>query len=186
MDDLVILQLYEQRSQDALKETAQKYEAYCRSISMNILQNREDAEECVNDTLQKAWDTIPPAKPQSLPAYLGKLTRNLALDRYRASHAEKRGGGRYETAFSELEECLQDNTDPDQIEKQLVIRAALNLFLKELPSEARKMFLRRYWYFSSLNEIAHDFHCSESKVQSILYRARGKLKEQLQTEGVNV
>ena len=186
MDDTEILSLYESRSQNAIRETEKKYGAYCRAISLNILQNREDAEECVNDVYQKAWECIPPAHPENLCAFLGRLARNLALDRFRLNHAKKRGGGQYDAVLSELEECLPGPNNAEQLAEQLVIRAVLNRFLADLPAEKRRIFLRRYWYFSPLAEIARDFHCSESRIQSILHRLRIKLKEQLEAEGVDL
>ncbi len=184
MKDQEIILLFRQRDEKALLEISKKYQGYCHTISMNILQNSQDAEECVNDTLQRAWDAIPPAAPACLRAYLGKLARNLALDRCRAARAQKRGAGRYEAVFSELEQTLSAGDPADESLDRMTIRTHLQLFLESLPAEHRRMFLQRYWYFSSLSEIAHTFHCSESRVQSILYRARQKLKTQLETEGV--
>lgn len=181
MEDNHIIDLYWQRSEDAIIQTARKYGAYCRNIAWNILCSSEDAEECVNDTYLRAWDTIPPRRPSVLQTYLGKLTRNLSLDRWRRNHAQKRDGGVL-LALEELEACVPWGNG--NMSEDLTIRDALNRFLGSLSREHRKVFLRRYWYLSPVKEIAEDYGISESKVKMILLRTREKLRARLESEGI--
>ncbi len=184
MDDRQIIELYNERSEAAISETADKYGRYCHYIAYNILYNDQDSEECVNDTYFKAWNTIPPQQPKKLSTYLGKITRNLALDRYKYYNREKRGAGQSSAFLEELSECVpaSDNTEQSVTEKMLV--ESLNAFLESMPSEKRQILVRRYWYFSPISEIASDFSISESKVKSILHRVRNKLKLFLEKEGI--
>lgn len=181
MEDKKIIELYWQRSEEAITQTASKYGAYCRSVAWNILYNSEDSEECVNDTYLRAWDTIPPQRPRVLQTFLGKITRNLSLDRWRMNHAQKRDSGVF-LALEELQECIP-GSDGDMSE-DLAIREALNGFLRGLKPEHRKVFLRRYWYLSPVKEITEDYGISESKVKMILLRTREKLKAHLESEGI--
>lgn len=184
MDDEKIIALYFARNEDALRETAARYSGYCNTIARSILDSSEDVEECVSDTWLKAWKSIPPNRPNSLKAYLGKITRNLAIHRYQKAYAEKRGGGQIPLVLAELAECLPDG---GSIEDELDRRAltdALNRFLGSLTCEKRIVFLRRYWYGASIREIAGDFSMSESKVKSMLHRLRGELKRLLEKEGI--
>lgn len=183
MEDKHIIDLYWQRSEDAITRTAGKYGGYCRSIAWNILYNSEDSEECVNDTYLRAWDTIPPQRPGVLQTFLGKITRNLALDRWRRNHAQKRDSGVL-LVLEELQECIP-GSDGD-LSEDLAIRDALNGFLGSLPREQRKVFLRRYWYLSPVKEIAADYGISESKVKMILLRTREKLGAHLESEGIGL
>ena len=181
MEDKRIIELYWQRSEEAISQTASKYGAYCRSIAWNILCNSEDSEECVNDTYLRAWDTIPPQRPRGLQTFLGKITRNLSLDRWRRNHAQKRDSGVF-LALEELEECVP-GCDGNMSE-DIAVRDALNGFLDSLKPAHRKIFLRRYWYLSPVKEIAQDYGISESKVKMILLRTREKLKAHLESEGI--
>ena len=184
MDDRQIIELYNERSETAISETADKYGKYCYYIAYHILYNEQDSEECVNDTYLRAWGAIPPHCPNNLSAFLGKITRNLALNRYRYYTREKRGLGQTSIVLDELQECVPDSISTEQAveEKQLV--EALNRFLHELPIEKRMMFLRRYWYMSSIQEIAQDYEISEGKVKMSLLRIRNKLKQTLEKEGI--
>ena len=186
MTDQEITELYFARSENAIRETAKKYGRYCHAIANRILRSHEDSEECVSDTYLKAWDTIPPQSPSCLSAYLGKITRNLAINRYEKRNTEKRGEGELPLALHELAECIPsiENTENTVIQGELV--RILEQFLSELPTEPRKMFMRRYWYLSSIKEIARDFHMKENNVRIILFRARGKLKKILEQEGVEL
>lgn len=186
MDDPQIIELYWRRSEDAITETAKKYGRYCHTIAFNILGNTEDSEECVNDTYLKTWSLLPPARPTVFSAFLAKLTRNLSLDRYRHLSAEKRGGGQMALALDELSTCIPapDNTDA-VVERQVLIDA-LDRFLAELKPEQRRIFLRRYWYISSVREIASDLGLSESKVKMSLLRTRAALKAHLEKEGISL
>ena len=177
MEDKEIIELYFARSEEAIGETARKYGAYCRTIAGRILPNAADAEECVSDTWLRAWGAIPPARPERLGAFLGRITRNLALDRLRA---EKRQCPIRE----ELGECLTAGDPTEAMVERVVLTAALDRFLAGLPPKKRKLFLRRYWYFSPVEELARDFGMSESGVKMALLRLRRELKEKLKHEGI--
>lgn len=184
MKDIDIIKLYFERSEKAISETDSKYGAYCSCIAENILNNRQDSEECVSDTYLKTWNSIPPNKPSNLRTYLGRITRNLAINRYKMYSAEKRGGTAMAVVLSELEGCIPSAlTVEDVLDEKLLIRA-LEDFLKHQSDMKRNIFLRRYWYCQSIADIANDFYMSQSKVTSILYRQRQKLKEHLEKEGI--
>ena len=185
MDDAEIVKLFYERSEDALREVRGKYEKFCRYISMRILNNPEEADECVNETYLRAWNSIPPSKPSSLSAFLGKITRNLSLDVYNKKRAAKRGGGEPEAVLEELAECIPSENERDIVE-DIALRDALNAFLKTLPADTRKIFMRRYWYMSEIREIAHDYNFSESKVKMTLARTREKLRQFLEKEGIDI
>lgn len=184
MDDKQIIELFYERSEDAIAKTSEKYGSFCYYIAEHILHDRQDSEECVNDTYLKAWETIPPQAPTKLSAYLGKITRNLALGKYRYNSRKKRGEGVNAEVLEELAECIaaKDNTEAVAEEQMLV--ELLNSFLKELPEERRKMFLQRYWYMNSIKEIAAEWSVSESKVKMTLLRVRAELKQRLESEGI--
>ena len=184
MDDRQIIALYNERSEAALSETAKKYGRYCRAIAYNILSNEEDCEECVNDTWLKAWEAIPPQCPDSLPAFLGRITRNLALNRYKHNTREKRGGGQTPLVLEELADCIPGGSNAETAAEEALLVDVLNRFLEGLPVQKRKIFLRRYWYMSSVKEIAADFGLSESNVKMTLLRTRSKLKQTLEKEGI--
>lgn len=184
MDDRQILKLFEERSEAAISETAEKYGRYCHTIAYNILCNEEDTEECVNDTYLKAWEAIPPQVPEKLSAFLGKITRNLALDKYRFYNSAKRGGGQTALALEELQECVPAAVSTEQAVSDKILVEVLNHFLEELPLEKRRIFMKRYWYLQSIQEIAGELAISESKVKMTLLRTRSKLKQVLEKEGI--
>lgn len=185
MDDGEILSLYCKRSETAISETAAKYSNYCYRIAHNILKNNEDAEECVNDTYMRAWEAIPPARPARLSTFLGKITRNLSLNMYQKYNAEKRGFGQIEIALSELEECIPDiATTIEQAAESTLIIQTLNVFLADINKTNRKIFVRRYWYMSSIEEIASDYNMSSNHIKVVLYRMRKKLKSIFEKEGI--
>lgn len=184
MDDKQIVDLFWKRSEDAIKETSKKYGRYCHFIASRILHNEEDAKECVNDTYLKAWETIPPKKPEMLSAYLGKITRNLALNRWEYYDAKKRGNGQLSVILEEVKECIPATNHTESIVDRLYLTEVLNRFLAALPAEKRKIFVRRYWYMSDIKEIAKDFHMSESKVKMSLLRLRKECQEFLEKEGI--
>ena len=184
MEDDQIIALYWQRSEDAIHETAQKYGKYCRTIAYNILQSFEDSEECVNDTWAKVWDAIPPFRPNNLAVFLGKVTRNLALDRYRKNAAGKRGYGQTAMAFEEITACIPASDHAQQLIDDMALRDLLNQFLASLAEEDRKIFMLRYWYMSSIKDIAAKYGITESRVKMSLFRSRRQLKSRLQKEGV--
>lgn len=184
MEDKNIIQLFFERSETAIAETAAKYGKLCHTIAYNILYNEEDSEECVNDTYMKAWEVIPPQIPDKLAAFLGKITRNLAISRYRHNSSKKRGGGQMALALEELEECIPDKNSTEQAISDKLFLERMNAFLEHLPAEKRKVFMQRYWYLRPISEIAEEFSMSESKVKMILHRTRNTLKEVLEKEGV--
>ena len=184
MDDKEIIGLYFARSEEALTETEKKYGPYCHAIAYHILENHDDSKECVNDAYLRIWNAIPPEKPVSLRAYLGKITRNLALGRYRATHTKKRGGC-VEVAMEELREATAGVSPEEAIDRTELLQL-IEAFLDELSPQARVFFLRRYWYFSSVKEIAADYHVSVSSVKVSLLRSRNALKTRLEKEGIQV
>lgn len=186
MEDRQIIALYNERSEAALSETAAKYGKYCHTIAYNILYNEEDSEECVNDTWLRAWEVIPPQYPNRLSAFLGKITRNLALNRYKQNVAKKRGGGQVMFALEELAECVPGTDNAEAAAEEALLIETLNRFLADLPAEKRKLFLRRYWYLCSVKEIAEDFGMSESNVKMTLLRIREQLKSALEKEGITL
>ncbi len=186
MEDQKIIALFWDRSENAISETENKYGRYCHYIAHGILQSDEDAAECVNDTWLRAWNAIPPQRPSNLRTFLGKITRNLALNRYEQRYAQKRGAGQVSQVLEELQECIPSGNCTEQIIDQIVLRDVLNRFLENLKPDARKIFLRRYWYMSSIQEIARDFSMTESKVTVTLCRTRQKLAQILQKEGIGL
>ena len=184
IEDEKIVDMYWERSEEAIAQTDVKYGKYCRYISFNILKSKEDSEECVNDTYLKAWDSMPPTRPSILSAFLGKITRNLSLDRYKFGNAKKRGRGQVVCVIDELKECIPSNNNTEDIVDEMVLVETLNKFLSGLDEEKRKIFMRRYWYMSSVKEIANDYELTISKVKMVLLRARNDLKELLEKEGL--
>ena len=185
MDDKEILTLYWNREEAAIAASAQKYGHYCGRIAGNILSQAEDVEECVNDTWLRAWNTIPPHRPAKLSLFLGKITRELAIDRYRAQRTQKRGGGVYDVALEELEECLW--TERDTVERAVegnLLGEAISRFLWEQPPLHRNVFVLRDYHFSSIQRIAKAYAIGESKTKSILFRTRKKLRVFLESEGL--
>ena len=182
MEDEQILNLYFSRSEQAIGETASKYGPYCHSIAMHVLENEEDAEECVSDTWFSAWNSIPPKRPSPFSAFLGRITRNLSIDRLRTRSREKRGGGEVPLALEELEEVVAGSDSPENEAVRKELTAALNRFLAGLTQQERYVFVRRYWYLDSLGDIAEKTGFSGSKVASMLFRLRGRLKKQLMKE----
>lgn len=186
MEDEKIIELYWQRDEEALRQTNQKYGSFCYYVAHNILKDDEDSKECVNDTWFKTWTVIPPKRPEYFQAFLGKITRNLSLDRYRKNHASKRGGGSMDVIYEELKECIADRTCEEARTDTIAITDALGKFLKEISKDARIIFVRRYWYADSVAQIAERYGMSESKVKSSLMRSRNRLKAFLEKEGITV
>ena len=182
MEDTAIVALYWQRSEWAIPETEKKYARLCHGIAYRILTSREDAEECVNDTWLRAWNAMPDKRPATLPPFLGRITRNLALDRVEARSRRKRGGGETELALEELSDCIGSGGVEQQIEFQELERA-VNAFVAALPETERMVFVARYWYLCPLSEIAARFGFSLSKTKSLLFRLRGRLREHLREGG---
>lgn len=184
MEDTQIIALYWQRNPAAIGETDKKYGPYCFSIAYNLLENHEDSEECVQDTYLDAWNAMPPHRPGKLPAFLGKLTRSIAIDRYRREHARKRGGDQVRLALDELQWCVADSRSLEEEWQRRALIDTLNRFLAALPPVQRRIFLRRYWALASTEEIAVDFGYSRTKVSSMLLRLRKKLRAALEKEGL--
>lgn len=182
MEDEQIIELYWQRNQLAVKETAEKYGHYCLAIAERIIGKSGDAEECVNDTWLKAWESIPPNRPSKLSLYLGKIARNLAINRYEYLRAKKRYT-EAEVILSELEACIPDTAWDKQMEGSEITQA-LNNFLYTLKEEQRVVFVRRYFYSESIRQIAEQLRISESKVNSMLHRTRKLCKTFLEKEGI--
>ena len=153
MEDSQIVDLYWARSEKAISETADKYGGYCYSIAFNILHSHEDCEECVNDTYLKAWNAMPEARPDRLRAFLGRITRNLSLKRWEEAHAQKRGAGQLPLALDELQACIPEGESPDRMVDDMALADLLNRFLASMSAEKRKIFMRRYWYFSPITDI---------------------------------
>lgn len=186
MEDSQIIELYWQRSEHAISETEQKYGNYCRSISYRILKDRQDAEECVNDTWLRAWEHMPPQRPVLFSAFLAKITRNLSLSRYEKQNAAKRGGGEVTVVLEELEECVPACGGVEQSVDLKHLTALLDRFLGQLSGENRRLFVLRYWYLYPVKELAVHCGMGQSKVKMRLMRMRDELKELLEREGYPV
>ena len=183
MNDSQIVNMYWERNEKAVEETQKKYGSFCYSVAYSILCNEEDAKESVNDTYLDAWNSIPPHKPSVLSAFLGKITRRISIDKWRNKNAARRGGGQITDTLDELAECIPDNNG---IEKQLEEKAlneTINSFIKSLPKKEQKIFICRYWYLDSIKSISEQFGFSQSKVTSMLFRIREKLRKILMEEG---
>ena len=191
MEDNQIVDLYRERDERAISESDAKYRRYCVQIAMNILENAQDAEECVNDTYLQAWNTIPPGSPDKLGVFLGKITRNLSLERYKAKKTAKRGNSLFLVSLDELSECVPDGSTgfgsgfDDEAEASRV-GECVNKVLRKQSGEVRDIFICRYFYSDSIWEICRRFGHSESKVKSLLHRTRRKLKKFLESEGIRL
>lgn len=184
MDDRQIVDLYWQRSERAIDETARKYGGYCFTIARNILGDDADAEETVNDTYLGAWNSMPTHRPVLLSTYLGKLSRRYALKRREYFNAAKRGGGETALALEELSGCIPSGENVQHRLEQAELSACIDRFVMTLPVTERRVFLCRYWYLDSVSDIAAGFGYSQSKVKSMLHRTRKRLKNHLEREGL--
>ncbi len=185
MEDAQIVELYWKRDETAITESRKAYSQLLGRISYNILYNREDSEECVSDTYIKAWQSIPPQKPEKLSAYLCRIVRNLSINRYHENHAQKRSSGE-NILLSELEECLPSGGGVDEDFEIMHLSEQISAWLQTLMKEDRVLFLRRYFYADSLKTLAGECGTSENKLAGRLFRLRAKLKIYLQKEGVNI
>lgn len=183
MEDEKIIELFLGRSENAISALEEKFGSYCRTVAKNILRNDEDTEECLNDAYLAIWNRIPPAIPENLKAFFGKITHNLAIRRLRKRMTKKRGEGIGEIALSELEDCIPENGNPEKAFESKEITKIIERFLYSNPLEKRNIFIRRYWYMCSVSEIAEAYGFSESKVKSILFRMRNELRKELEKEG---
>lgn len=184
MEDSRIVELYWQKNTDAIKETDRKYGAYCFTVANNILHNKEDSEECVNDTYLRAWNAIPPQKPKKLRMFLAKITRNLSINRFHARSAEKRGGCEIILVLDELAECIADETDVASEYEAKVLGQCIRNFVRKLPDREGNIFVRRYFFSEPVVQIAEKYGLTENNVHVILSRTRAKLKNKLQKEGI--
>ena len=184
MEDNKIVDLYWERSENAIAETDKKYRNYCYYIAFHILHNQEDSDECVNDTYLNAWNAMPTQRPNRLSAFIGKITRNLSLNCWEKNSAEKRGFGQVALALDELQECISSGDNTEQITNDLVVTNVVNEFVASLSTEKRIIFMRRYWYLNSIAEIAEGLSISESKVKMTLSRTRKELRKDLEKEGI--
>ncbi len=189
MEDSRIVDLYWARDERAIAESETKYGRYCLQVSMNILDNHEDAEECVNDTYLRAWDAMPTARPTRLGAFLAKICRNLSLDRYKANHAAKREQSLYVVSLDELNECIPAEGFGNEVDMAMEaerVGRCINTFLHRQRAEVRDVFICRYFYGESLDGIARRFGMTETKVKSMLHRTRERLRKHLESEGVKI
>jgi len=186
MNDNEIIELYNKRSEEAIAETDKAYGRYCRSLTYAILGSREDSEECVNDTYMKLWELIPPKKPPSLGAFTAKIARNLAINRREMLSADKRGGGMLAVDYNEISDCLPSADTVEKKADESELTAALERFLRSLPNDKRRIFLKRYWGFMSVADIARETGRSESNIKTTLHRVREKLRKFLEKEGINI
>lgn len=181
MDDQKIVELYWQRDERAIRETDAAYGPLCFSLALHILNQKQDAEECVSDTWLRAWNAMPPQRPTRLQHFLAKITRNLAFDRWRKDHADKRSA--LTVALEELEDCLPAPHGAEDSLQEKELAESLHRFLRSLPKRDRIIFLRRYFYVDSAKEIALCCGLREDHVLTILSRTRRKLRQHLRKEG---
>lgn len=182
MEDQQIIGLFFERSQQAIAELSEKYGRLCRSLSYRILNDEQDAEECVDDAYLAVWDTIPPQKPDSLSAYVCRITRNLSLKRYRKNNAQKRSSA-YEQSLDELSDCMADGANIENRLDEKELTESINQFLKGIKPIDRVMFVQRYWLCLELSEIAEKLRKPKNYINVHLHRTRVKLKEYLSKEG---
>lgn len=184
MEDSYIVELFLARSEEAIQETDKKYGRYCHKIAFNILGNTEDSEECVNDAYMRAWGSIPPNEPKSLSSFIGKITRNLALDILRKKKSDKRGGGEIPLVLDEISEFVSGGDQIEKLHESQEITDALNSFLGMLGEVERGVFMRRYWMMEPVADIARRYDISTSNATTMLFRLRARLKKHLTKEGI--
>lgn len=182
-DDNEIIRRFFERDESALAAVSKKYGKYCGAIARNILGNEQSAEECVNDTLMRLWETIPPDRPSYLPAFIGKIARNIALNGIRASNALKRGGGEIDAVLDEIGELVSNADSVEDAAERHELMSAVNDFLGTLPENKRMVFVLRYWHCESISEIAMCLGMSQSNVSNVLRRERKKLMDYLNKRG---
>ncbi len=183
MEDQEILELYFSRRDEAIRETEKKYGGMCLQIANHILSCLEDAEECVNDAYLKAWNAIPPARPDRLGVWLGRVVRNTALNLWKKNHRKKRYTAGMEQLFSELEECIPSPASVDAALEEEELETLLNRWLAGLSGEDRILFLRRYWNCEALSRLEREYQMSHGKMAKKMYQLRRDLKAQLEKEG---
>lgn len=186
MEDSEIIALFFRRSEEAVAAASKKYGAYCRTVAGKILPSREDIEECLNDTWLAAWSSIPPNKPEKLGVYLARIARNNALNRRKELTAQKRGGGAVDAVLDELRECIPGGGSADDALDEIILRDAINAFLRSQTEQKRTIFIRRYWAMEPVNDIAKALGLRRGQTATILYRMRRELKEHLEKEGITL
>ena len=184
MTDDEIVKLYWERKEIAISASNKRYGRYCYSIAHHILNSREDSDECVNDTWLNAWNAIPPQRPNRLSLFLGRITRNLAFDKYKSNRAVKRGGGEIMLILEELDECVPSKSSTEQAVLDKELGETINRFLHSLPERESSIFLTRYWYGNPIKTIAGQFSMTENNVKASLFRSRTKLRQYLEKEGI--
>lgn len=186
MQDEEIVQLLWEREEEGLVAIQGKYTRYCGAVARRIVESKEDAEECLNDTWLRAWNSIPPHRPENLAGYLAKIVRNQALSLYKKQHRQKRGGGTMSVALEELSDCLTDGTDiSEEVEKQ-ELSTVITSYLKGKSREQQAVFIKRYFYMMDIGELAASLSMKENTVKSILFRMRKELKKYLEKEGIYI
>lgn len=185
MEDEAIIQLFNERSEMAIHRTTEKYGSYLMKICMNVLNNREEVQECTNDTYFTAWNQIPPDQPRRFLPYLGKIAKNIALNRYDYLKASKRNN-HFDVLLSELEDCISDTNQTENYVLEKELAATISLYLRTLEEKPRNMFVRRYWYSDSIRDIAKIFGISNGNAKVILHRTRKDLKIYLEKEGYDL
>lgn len=182
MDDEMIIKLFWDRDENAIRHTDDKYGKLCYSISYGVLECEEDAKECVNDTYLSVWNSIPPQKPNSFPAFISRITRNISINRYNYNNAQRRKSD-YEKVLDEVNDFTPNEQFTESVFERNRLRNAINDFVSKLPMMQRVIFVRRYWYLSSVKQIAKDYSLGESAVKAQLMRIRNKFREYLEKEG---
>lgn len=183
LEDKQIVNLYFSRKEQAISETKSKYSSFCRKIAFNILSNNEDTDECENDTYLKMWNSIPPNRPASLKAYIGKITRNIAIDLWKKNHTQKRNTG-IEILFSELEDVISSTSQIENEYELAELTSTINKWLSTLSKQEQSLFVLRYWQGESVKNIAKQWNTSPGKLSSKLFRLRKSLKSALEKEGI--
>lgn len=185
MDDSTIIELYWQRNENAIDETNKKYGNYCFTVANNILGNKEDSDECVNDTWLKAWNVIPPKRPDIFRTFLAKITRNLSFDRYKRANAAKRKG-EMRLILDELSECVSGGNTTDEALDTKILGESITRFLRTVPTRDRNIFIGRYFYAGAVSDIAEKYGITPNNASAILSRTRTKLREHLKKEGFEI
>ena len=186
MQDEKIIELYWNRDESAIRETQEKYANYLYKIAYNILSDKEDSNESVNDTYLAAWNSMPPHKPNVLSTYLGKLTRRISIDIFRKRNRIKRQGSEYALSLTELEDCISNDNSPEKDYEAQILGESINAFLRTLSVDARNVFIGRYYFLDSVKDVAKYCGVSESKAKTLLHRTRNSLREYLEKEGFEV
>ena len=186
MTDVEIIELYWNRDQTAISQSKKQYGSYCYSIAQSILNSKEDTEECVNDTWLKAWNAIPPNRPNKLSLFLGKITRNLAFNKYKKDRTQKRGGSEFLLVLDELDSCIPSSVSVEQTISDNELEQHINKFLQKLSERDCNIFLLRYWYNKPLAEIGEQLYIKDNNVKASLFRSRTRLKKYLEKEGINI